>query len=76
MIKRELSMYIFYSGPNDCYASAGTSKRNGNSTSVDTIYLGKVLDRDAGIYKSRERGIFTFDPVTGEFGEPPASFVP
>lgn len=69
-------MYIFYSGPNGCYASAGTSKRNGSNTSVDTIYLGRVLDRDAGIYKSRERGIFTFDPATGKFGEPPASFVP
>ena len=69
-------MYIFYSGPNDCYASAGVSKRNGTSTSVDTIYLGRVLDREAGIYKSRERGMFTFNPETGEFGTVPESFVP
>ena len=69
-------MYIFYSGPNDCYASAGVSKRNGTSTSVDTIYLGRVLDREAGIYKSRERGVFTFNPETGEFGTAPESFVP
>lgn len=68
-------MYIFYSGPNDCYASAGVSKRNGTDTSVDVIYLGRVLDKDAGIYKSRERGVFTFDPETGEFGAPPADYV-
>ena len=69
-------MYIFYSGPNDCYASAGVSRRDGSSTSVDVIYLGRVVDREAGIYKSRERGIFTFDPATGEFGSVPESFVP
>lgn len=69
-------MYIFYSGPNDCYASAGVSKRNGADTSVDVIYLGRVLDKEAGIYKSRERGIFTFDPDTGEFGNAPENFVP
>lgn len=69
-------MYIFYSGSNDCYASAGVSKRNGTETSVDTIYLGKVLDREAGIYKSRERGVFTFNPENGEFGTVPESYVP
>lgn len=69
-------MYIFYSGPNGCYASAGVSKRNGTDTSVDVLYLGRVLDKDAGIYKSRERGVFTFDPETGEFGTPPADYVP
>lgn len=69
-------MYIFYSGPNDCYASAGVSKRDGAGTSVDVIYLGRVLDKAAGIYKSRERGVFTFDPDTGEFGTAPEGFVP
>lgn len=69
-------MYIFYSGPNDCYASAGVSKRSGNDTSVDTIYLGRILDKDKGIYKSRERGIFTFDPNTGEFGTVPEDYIP
>lgn len=69
-------MYIFYSGTNDSYASAGISKRNGSDTSVDVIYLGRVLDKDAGIYKSRKRGIFTFNPETGEFGTPPEGYVP
>lgn len=69
-------MYIFYSGPNDSYASAGVSKRDGANTSVETTYLGRVLDKDAGIYKSRERGIFTFNPDTGEYGSPPEDYVP
>ena len=69
-------MYIFYSGPNSQYASAGVSKRNGSETSVDTIYLGRVLDKEAGIYKSRERGVFTFDPDTGQFGNVAEDYVP
>ncbi len=69
-------MYIFYSGPNDCYASAGTSRRDGANTSVDVTYLGRVLDREKGIYKSRERGIFTFSPVTGEYGTVPEDYLP
>lgn len=69
-------MYIFYTGPNDRYASAGVSKRNGSETSVDTIYLGRVIDKEAGIYKSRERGVFTFDPVTGQFGTVAEDYIP
>ena len=69
-------MYIFYSGPNGCYATAGVSKRNGKDTSVDTIYLGRVLDKEAGIYKSKERGVFTFAPGTGKFGLPPEDYIP
>ncbi len=69
-------MYIFYSGHDDRYAYAGVSKRNGSDTHVDSIYLGRVLDRDAHIYKSRERGMFTFDTNTGEFGSVPENFIP
>lgn len=69
-------MYIFYTGPNDCYASVGVSKRDGSDTSVDATYLGRVLDKERGIYASRKRGMFTFDPDTGEYGNPPDDFVP
>lgn len=69
-------MYIFYSGPNDRYAYAGVSKRTGSKTSVKPLYLGRVIDKDAGIYKSKERGIFTFNRATGEFGSVPDDFVP
>lgn len=70
-------MYISYkSSNNGLYASAAVSKRNGKDTSVSYIYLGRVLDKDKGIYKSRDRGIFTFDPTTGEFGSVSESYVP
>ncbi len=67
-------MFIVYSGAGDQYASAAMSKRHGSSTSMEYIYLGKVIDREAGIYKSRERGVFTFDVNTGSFGEVPENF--
>ena len=67
-------MFIVYSGAGDQYASAAISKRHGASTSMEYIYLGKVIDREAGIYKSRERGVFTFDVNTGIFGEVPEDF--
>jgi hypothetical protein len=51
-------MFIVYSGEGDQYASAAMSKRHGANTSMEYIYLGKVIDREAGIYKSRERGVF------------------
>lgn len=67
-------MFIVYSGSGGRYASAAVSKRNGNETSMEYIYLGKVIDREAGIYQSRERGVFTFDVETASFGEVPENF--
>ena len=67
-------MYIIYAGPGRRYASAAVSKRNGSKTSMDYVYLGKVIDREAGIYQNRERGVFTFDTKTGSFGEVPEDF--
>lgn len=68
-------MFIIYSGEGGRYASAAVSKRKGKKTYMETIYLGKVIDREAGIYQSKERGMFTFDPATGIFGEVPEDFV-
>ena len=67
-------MFIVYSGAGDQYASAAVSKRNGTSTSMEYKYLGRVIDREAGIYQSKERGVFTFDPSTDTFGEVPEDF--
>ena len=49
-------MYIIYSGNAEQYASAAVSKRNGSETSIEYIYLGRVLDTEKGIYKSKDRG--------------------
>ena len=69
-------MYIIYSGNAEQYASAAISKRNGSETSIEYLYLGRVLDREKGIYKSKDRGVFSFDPDTGEFGAVPENYVP
>lgn len=69
-------MYIIYSGPDDRYATACTSRRTGDQTHIETLYLGRVLDKEAGIYKSQARGIFTFNEKTGEFGGVPEDYIP
>ncbi len=69
-------MYIIYSGNAEQYASAAVSKRTGGETSIEYLYLGRVLDREKGIYKSKDRGVFHFDPATGEFSTVPEDYVP
>ena len=69
-------MYIIYSGSAGQYASAAVSKRDGAKTSITYTYLGTVLDREKGIYLNKERGIFAFDPTTGQYNEVDSSFIP
>jgi len=71
-------MYIDYTVKSgNTYARLTNSVRNGNKIEKeDKGNLGRVLDKDRGIYKSRERGVFTFDLVTGEYGNAPEDFVP
>ena len=40
-------------------------------TKEDRVYLGRVVDRARGVYRSRERGMFPYDLATGEFGPAP-----
>lgn len=37
-------------------------------TQEDRAYLGRIVDRARGVYRSREWGMFSYDLVTGEFG--------
>jgi len=70
-------MHIVYDIKNgNEYAKLCTSTRAGKSILKDFTNLGRVLDKDAGIYKSRERGVFTYDLQTGKYGKAPAEFVP
>ena len=62
-------MYIFSPDPAGKYAVAAISKRDGKDTEKTYTYLGRIIDRNAGIYKNRKRGLFTFDPATNQFGE-------
>ena len=57
------------------YARFVVSTRKGDQVLKDVTNLGRVLDRNAHVFKSRDRGIFTFDPETRTYGRPPSSFV-
>ena len=68
-------MYISYDKKG--YATLATSSRDGKDTSIHYIdYLGKVIDKERGIFKSRERGYFTYNLERNEYGEVPEDFVP
>lgn len=40
------------------------------------LYLGRVIDKERGIYKNKTMGYVRFDPTTQEFLPPPPDFVP
>ena len=67
-------MYIIYSGKSRQYASIAKSFRKDGKTHISYTYLGKVLDRDAGVYENTEKGIFTYDLSTDQYGTPPENF--
>jgi hypothetical protein len=70
-------MYIAYDIKNGVeYAKLCISKRTGKETAKEYINLGRVLDKEKGIYQNRERGVFTYNPKDNTYGKPPASFVP
>lgn len=58
------------------YAKWTQSKRIGGKVVHECVNIGRVLDEKRGIFRSRERGVFTFDPASGTFGAAPADFVP
>ena len=63
-------LYISYSGKNREYATVARSRREGKRVIHEYIYLGKVIDREAGIYENRDMGTFTFDPTQCHYGVP------
>lgn len=70
-------MHISYDKKNGVeYAKLCTSTRDGKDVQKDFKNLGRVLDKDGCIYKSRERGVFRYDLETNTYGSAPAEFVP
>jgi hypothetical protein len=69
-------MYINYNVVNGIeYGTLTNSVRNGHKVKKsDQIYLGKVIDKERGIFKSRTRGLFTYDLETNTFGSVPADY--
>ena len=56
-------MYINYNTVNGIeYGTLTSSVRSGHKVGKsDQVYLGRVIDKERGIFKSRERGLFTYD---------------
>ena len=70
-------MYIAYDIKNGIeYAKLCTSKRDGTRTYKNYVNLGRVLDRNAGIFQNRERGIFTYDIESNTYGCAPPEIKP
>ena len=69
-------MFISRHGPNRQYAYITTSYREDGRVKTKDEYLGRIVDYDKGIFKSKDRGVFTFDMSTGEYGVPESSYVP
>ena len=66
-------MFVSYSRKGDkVYARIVESRRVDGVVVKETRNLGRVVDRERNVFRSRERGTFTFDPATGEFGPAPA----
>ncbi len=69
-------MYVINTESINWYATVGVSKRDISRISIDNIYLCRFLDKDYGIYKREDRGVFTFDVSTSSFGIVPEDYVP
>ena len=69
-------MYINYNTVNGIeYGTLTSSVRSGHKVGKsDQVYLGRVIDKERGIFKSRDRGLFTYDLKTNTFGSVPAEY--
>ena len=70
-------MYLGYDIKNGVrYAKICSSRREGDKIISSQKSLGRVLDEKKGIFRNRERGIFTYDVDTDTYGKPDPSYVP
>ena len=72
----EVLMYIGYDVKNGIkYAKICKSDRINGKVKTTQISLGRVIDEKEGIYKNRERGVFTYDINTDTYGVPDSSVI-
>ena len=70
-------MYIAYDIKKGIeYAKLCVSKRDGKDVLKDFKNLGRVVDKERGIFQNRECGVFSYDLATNTYGEAPDEFVP
>lgn len=70
-------MYIAYDVKNGIeYAKLCISTRDGKQVTKDYINLGRVINKEKGIYKNREKGIFSYNLKTDVYNDAPIEDVP
>jgi hypothetical protein len=70
-------MYIAYDVKSGVeYAKLYTSRRDGSRTYKEHCNLGRVLDKERGIYQNRERGIFAYSLESNTYESAPAEYKP
>ena len=50
-------------------------RRNGKIVKENVIYLGRVIDKEHNVFYKKDRGIYTFDPITMEYGKADETYV-
>ena len=55
--------YTYAKDPGESYRENGRVKKR------NAVYLGRVIDMDNNVFYNKERGVFTYDILTGTFGE-------
>jgi hypothetical protein len=70
-------MFIIYQEKKDAtYAVLASSSRKDGKVIKKYINLGRVVDKEKGVYKNRERGVFTYDVKTDTYGVCPEGIKP
>lgn len=70
-IYAEVSMLSYFKKNDILYAKTmGKSVRDGASVRKEgQKHIGRVIDKENNVFYSRERGIFTYDPLTDTYGK-------
>ena len=70
-------MYIIYQNKKGIeYALLAKSVRSNGKVVKKYVNLGRVIDRERGVYQNRERGVFTYNAEKNEYGQCPEDVVP
>lgn len=60
--------YVYAKVPGESYRENGQVKKR------NTVYLGRVIDKENNVFFNKERGVFTYDVSTGTYGEAEPSY--
>lgn len=50
-------------------------RKDGKVCKTGVIYLGRVIDKEHNVFYTRERGIYTYDPKTSQYGKADETFI-